>query len=116
MGRRPPGALEPGGRALTRAEQRNASATGLPTPIGAGWWARTDLDRREQTVASTVVLRELLRRGTRTVERADNVAVDVRDEDDCLELLRRMAKRHGLKPTDCEINVKTGRHNKTYRM
>jgi hypothetical protein len=45
-----------------------------------------------------------------------SVDVDVRDEDGCLELLRRMAKQHGLCPTDCEIMVKTGRHSQTYRV
>ena len=53
--------------------------------------------------------------GTRAVEKVDNVDVDASDEDGCFELLRRMAKRHGLKLTDCEIRVKTGRTNKTYR-
>jgi hypothetical protein len=68
-------------------------------------------------VASSVVLSRLTSMGgTRTVEKVDNVDVDASDEDDCFELLRRMAKRHGLKPTDCEIRVKTGRTNKTYRM
>lgn len=71
---------------------------------------------RTKAVGSRVVLRELLRRGTRHVETAMDVDVDAKDEDDCLELLRRMAKRHGLKPTDCEIIVKTVRTTKTYRM
>ena len=53
---------------------------------------------------------------TRTVERADDVDVDANDPDDCLDLLRRTAKRNRLKPTDCEITVKTGRTTKTYRM
>jgi hypothetical protein len=67
-------------------------------------------------LTSYVALRELLRRGTRTVESAPNVDVDVKDSDACLELLRVMAKRHGLKPSDCELTVKTGRTTKTYRM
>jgi hypothetical protein len=54
--------------------------------------------------------------GTRVVTKADNVDVDVSDEDGCFELLRRLAKQNGLKPTDCELDVKTGRTKKTYRM
>lgn len=68
-------------------------------------------------MASTVVLSRLTSAGrAKTVEKVNNVDVDARDEDDCFELLRRMAKRHGLKPTDCEIRVQTGRHDKTYRV
>jgi hypothetical protein len=51
----------------------------------------------------------------RTVESAD-YDVDSKDEDGCLELLRRIAKRHGVKATDCQITVKTVRTTKTYRM
>lgn len=54
--------------------------------------------------------------GTRTVEKANNVDIDANDEDDCFEMLRRMAKRNGLKPTDCEISVRTGWTSKTYRV
>lgn len=68
-------------------------------------------------MTSYVALRELLRRGmTRTVESASDVDVDAKDPDACLDLLRAMAKRHRLKPADCEITVKTGRTTKTYRM
>lgn len=67
-------------------------------------------------MSSHVVVRELLRRGMkRTVERGD-FDVDSKDEDGCLELLRRIAKRNGVKATDCEITVKTVRTTKTYRM
>jgi hypothetical protein len=45
-----------------------------------------------------------------------NVAVDVADEDECLELLKRMAKRHGLKPTECQLTVKTGRKWEHFRL
>lgn len=53
---------------------------------------------------------------TRKVESAEDVDVDAKDEDGCLELLCRTAKRNGLEATDCEITVKTGRTTKTYRM
>lgn len=68
-------------------------------------------------MASSVVLSRLTSMGgTRVVTKADNVDVDVSDEDGCFELLRRLAKQNGLKPTDCELDVKTGRTKKTYRM
>ena len=65
--------------------------------------------------SSVLQIRGLTRRfgGLTAVDHFD---VDVNDEDGCFELLRRMAKQNGLKPTDCEIDVKTGRTKKTYRM
>jgi hypothetical protein len=72
--------------------------------------------KETDTVGSRVQLRELTRRGPKSVETAMNVDVDVNDEDGCLEVLRRMAKQKGLKPGDCELMVKTGRHSKTYRV
>lgn len=66
-------------------------------------------------MASRVELRELGRRGSTHVETTE-AEVDSRDSDDCLDLLRRMAKRHGLKPTECELVVKTGWTARTYRL
>lgn len=66
-------------------------------------------------MASRVELRELGRRGSTRVELTE-ASIDVRDEYDCLDLLARMAKRHGKRPSDCELIVKTGIRSKTYRL
>lgn len=66
-------------------------------------------------MASRVELRELTRYGSQHVE-TTQAEVDSRDSDDCLDLLRRMAKRRGKKPADCELVVKTGRHTERYRI
>lgn len=66
-------------------------------------------------MASTVDLRELGRWGSTRIEQTE-VSVDVRDEDACLDLLRRMAKRHGKRPSDCELIVKTGIRSERYRL
>jgi hypothetical protein len=66
-------------------------------------------------MTSWVQLRELNHRHSNAVESADNITIDVNDEDDCENLLRKMAKRHGLRPSDCELVVKTGRKSRTYR-
>lgn len=56
-----------------------------------------------------------LGRYNRTVERFE-VSIDVDDEDACIDLLRRTAKRHGLKPGDCELKLHDGRKKPTYRI
>lgn len=65
--------------------------------------------------SSHVELRELGRRGSIKIE-ATTASVDNRDEHDCLDLLTRMAKRHGKSPKDCELLVKTGIRTEKFRL
>lgn len=68
-------------------------------------------------MGSRVVLRQDNGKGHLLHVKTDlNVAVDQGDEDECLDLLKRMAKRHGLKPTECELTVKTGTKSRSYRL
>lgn len=66
-------------------------------------------------MAATAWLREVTRHN-RLVKRVDGVLVDARDEDDCEELLRRLAKQHGVKAGDCELTVKSGITTRKYRV
>ena len=66
-------------------------------------------------MSARVELRDITRRGGLVLERTE-VVIDPRDEDECVLLLRQMAKRHKLKPADAELRVytrKTG--EKRYR-
>jgi hypothetical protein len=63
-----------------------------------------------------VELRELVKRGTKHLETSSNVAIDATDEDACVALLKRMARKHGKDAGDCEIRVKSGTRGKTYRI
>lgn len=63
-----------------------------------------------------VVLREVVKGGRRAhLETDTNVAVDAGDEEACLDLLKRMARKHKVDPASCEISVKSGTRAKTYR-
>jgi hypothetical protein len=66
---------------------------------------------------ATVELRELKQHGrTRRLETTD-VEVDPTDAEACVELLRRMAKKHGKSAGDVEIHVRNGRKAPhTYRV
>jgi hypothetical protein len=66
---------------------------------------------------ATVELRELKQHGkTRRLETTD-VEVDANDADACVDLLRRMAKKHGKSAGDVEIQVRNGRKAPhTYRI
>ena len=69
-------------------------------------------------MAATAWLRDVTKRN-RLIKRADGVVIDVLDEEDCIELLRRMAKQNGAKAADCELTVKggnNGRTTRTYRL
>jgi len=69
-------------------------------------------------MAATAWLRDVTRHN-RLVKEARGVVVDVLDEEDCIELLRRMAKQNGVKASDCELTVKggsNGRTTRTYRL
>lgn len=66
-------------------------------------------------MAVNATLIQLGRYNNRTVERFE-VVVDVDDEDACIDLLRRTAKRHGLKPGDCELKLHDGRKKPVYRV
>jgi hypothetical protein len=63
-----------------------------------------------------VELRELVKRGKKHLETSRNVAIDATDEDACVDLLKRMAKKHGVDAGACEISVKSGTRAKTYRI
>lgn len=66
-------------------------------------------------MAATAWLREVTRHN-RLVEHVEGVVVDISDEDECAELLRRLAKQNDVRPRDCELTVKAGIKTRTYRV
>jgi hypothetical protein len=66
---------------------------------------------------ATVEVRELKPHGKmRRLEKTD-VEVDPSDAEACVDLLRRLAKKHGKSAGDVEIHVQNGRKaGRTYRI
>jgi hypothetical protein len=63
-----------------------------------------------------VDLRALGKGGRTNHLETTTVAIDGGDEDACLDLLRRMARRHKRTAAECELRVKVGTKTKVYRV